>query len=129
MPWVESVSAALAGMVGHPAFPQYPSDSPWAGQHTPRPQDEDGLTAFWTSPRFLDASQALTRWHRLELHDADGHVVADISGPNAFGRLTDTMRSRPDLTVWVPTSESKCVGAARSKPWQNKRRHRPIREQ
>jgi len=46
MPWVESLSAALAGMVGHPAFPQYPSDSPWAGQHTPRPQDEDGLTAF-----------------------------------------------------------------------------------
>jgi hypothetical protein len=64
-----------------------------------------------TSPRFIDASQALTRWHRVELHDPDGNIVADISGPDAFGRLTDTMRSRPDTTVWVPSAESTCLAA------------------
>jgi hypothetical protein len=77
----------------------------------PPPPDEDGLTAFWTSPRFIDASQALTRWHRVALQDPDGHVVADICGPDAFNRLTDTMRSRPDVSVWIPVAESTCVAA------------------
>jgi hypothetical protein len=109
MPWHETVSSALASKVGYPAFPQAASDSGWAGAPVPPQEADDGLTAFWTSPRFIDASQALTRWHRVELHDPAGNIVADISGPDAFGRLTDTMRSRPDVTVWVPTAESTCV--------------------
>jgi hypothetical protein len=46
MPWHETVSSALAGKVGYPAFPQYPSDSGWAGAPVPPQEADDGLTAF-----------------------------------------------------------------------------------
>jgi hypothetical protein len=116
MAWFSSVQEALSAR-GMSAFPtrDRPADR-WAGapgEPEREPSDADLLSQFWLSERFVNASQALTRWGHLRLLDADGRAVGDISGPrpDAFHQLTDLMRSRPDLSVWVPVGPQTCVAA------------------
>jgi len=78
MPWYSTVSEALAGKIGFPAIPTQPDT--WASAPIPPSEEPNELSQFWLSPRFLDASQALTRWGRLQLRDLEGNVVAaDVS--------------------------------------------------
>ena len=107
MPWYASVADALAAngarhSLGEVATTHAAPESAWAGHPVAEPVDDEvrELVAFIRSVRYQDAAAALGRWGRLALLDPERNVIAEV---NDSTTLTDLLRSRSDVTPWVPT--------------------------
>ena len=108
MPWFSTIEAALAshGLTNRPVG--LPTRERWAGEAPVDDVDEEARAeaAFWRSPRYLAANQALERWHVLALLDSAGLVVEEVRNSTDLGHI---LRSRPDTSVWIPCGEESGV--------------------